>query len=158
MGTHGPSHGTIDYTTGKVTISTVGVTANNGDLENDRNQVNRNINYTYRNPTLLAEVAITAERTGESDTAVRPNEAFLGHGADHAGSLSLNIGSAVLRENPALNGEIFSAPTVPATPPVVVATIDYDTGRIRFRSNVNPTGPPFRRTTSGPRAMPIRPL
>jgi filamentous hemagglutinin family protein len=142
VATHGPSFGTIDYTTGKVTISTVGITANNGDLENDRNQVNRNINYTYFNSTLAANVAISAERTGESDTAVRPNEAFLGHGRIMPGSLSLNIGSAVLRENPALNGEIFSAPTIPATPPVVVATIDYDTGRIRFRANVNPTGAP----------------
>lgn len=128
------AYGTIDYNTGYVTINTSAVTANTGDLENDRNQINRNIDYTYFNSTLSANVVIGDERTPESDTAMRPNEAFLGHGRIMPGSLALNVGNTVYRENPALNGEIWNSANA------VVALIDYDTGRIRFRSNVNPAG------------------
>jgi len=132
-GSHGVAHGTIDYATGKVTIDSSLVTANNGDLENDRNTLNRNINYSYANPTTLTNVAIASERTAESDTALRPNEAFLGHGRILPGTLVLNIGGTLYREAPALNGTIVNASNT------VVATIDYDTGRVRFRQNVNPT-------------------
>lgn len=136
VGTHGVAHGTIDYATGKVTIDSSLVTANNGDLENDRNSLNRNIDYQYSNTTLAANVAINDERTAESDTAMRPNEAFLGHGRVLPGTLALNIGGTVYREAPALNGTIVNSANA------VVATIDYDTGRIRFRQNVNPTAAP----------------
>jgi len=133
VGTHGVAHGTIDYATGKVTVDSSLVTANTGDLENDRNSLNRNINYSYANPTLATNVAIAAERTAESDTALRPNEAFLGHGRVLPGTLALNVGGTIYREGPLLNGTIVNASNA------VVATIDYDTGRIRFRQNVNPT-------------------
>jgi filamentous hemagglutinin family protein len=132
-GTHGVAYGTIDYTTGKVTVDTSAVTANTGDLENDRNQLNRNIDYQYANSTLAANVVINDERTAESDTAMRPNEAFLGHGRVLPGTLALNVGGTIYREAPALNGTIVNAANA------VIATIDYDTGRIRFRQNVNPT-------------------
>lgn len=131
-GTHGVAHGTINYVTGKVTINTAAVTANNGDLENDRNNLNRNIDYQYAHPT-LGTVTIGDERTPESDTALRPNEAFVGHGRILPGTFSLNVGGTIYTDS-ALNGEIRTAANV------VIGNIDYDTGRVRFRSAVNPTG------------------
>jgi filamentous hemagglutinin family protein len=132
VGTHGAAYGTIDYATGRVTMNTAGVTANNGDLENDRNQLNRNIDYTYAHPT-LGNVVINDERTPESDTALRPNEAFVGHGRILPGTFSLNVGGTIYTDS-AINGEIRSATNT------VVGNIDYDTGRVRFRSVVNPGG------------------
>lgn len=144
------SYGTINYTTGQVTINTTAVTANNGDLENDRNQVNRNVNYQYAHPT-LGTVTIAAERTPESDSAMRPNEVFLGHGRVMPGSVILNIGGALYVENPALNGEIRSVTATTSIPAnTVVATVDYDTGRLRFRSFVDadPASVPGTRITA----------
>ena len=156
-GTHGAAHGTINYTTGQVTINTIAVTANNGDLENDRNQLNRNINYSYFNSSLAvpANVAIAAERTAETDSALRPNEVFLGHGRIMPGSVRLNVAGAGTEfvENPALNGEIRSVTATTSIPAnTVVATVDYDTGRLRFRSfiDANPLSPPNTRITVNP--------
>lgn len=148
VGTHGASYGTINYATGQVTVNTTAVTANNGDLENDRNQLNRNIDYTYAHPT-LGNVVINDERTPESDSALRPNEAFLGHGRVMPGSVTLNIGGTLYVENPALNGEIRSVTATASIPAnTVVATVDYDTGRLRFRSFVDASAPANRITVN----------
>ena len=66
--------------------------------------------------------------------AIRPNEAYLGHGRLVQGTVSLNVGGTIYREGTLLDG------TLRDTANNIVARIDYSTGRVRFAQNINPTG------------------
>ncbi len=130
VGTHGAAVGTINYKTGVVTL-TERVQAVDTEFQ-------RNVNYSYLNGS--ATQAIAAERSPESDAALRAPQAFLGHGGLVAGTVSLTVdgdgngaGRQIFRDFLA-NGELRNQAQV------VVGTIDYSTGRILFNAVANPGG------------------
>lgn len=128
--------GTINYTTGLVTINTSAVAANNGNLEDGTGNFQRNIDYQYSHPT-LGVVTIGDERTPESDMAIRPNEAYAGHGRVLPGTFSIVVetaGGNLVYQDFLANGEIRDSSHQ------VVGNIDYGTGRLTFRRAINPTG------------------
>lgn len=126
--------GSVDYTTGLVTMNST--KKSDGIVETSMTATNRTVTYSYDRAGTAT--AIASERTPESDTAVRPADAFLGHGRVIRGSVELVIGSNVYTD-PALDGNIKAADGT------LVATIDYTYGWVRFKPqaggvSINPTG------------------
>lgn len=132
----GQNAGKIDYTTGLVTLNSTAITS--GNLETARATGNRSVSYKY-NHTTKGVVSIASERTLESDTAIRPNEANLAHGRIVPGTVEIKIGSDSYTD-PGTTGVLVDSAGIQ------VGTIDYAYGMIRFSApggvSINPTGLP----------------
>lgn len=117
----GPILGTVDYATGKVTIFE--------RVQTDDNAINRNINYSYRLPS-NSLVAITAERTPESDSALFATQAYLGHGGIVPGTVSLVIDENNDGGGRRVISDWFGNGVLYNENHIRVGQIDYNTGRI----------------------------
>ncbi|MEZ5434502.1 MAG: hypothetical protein R3F31_25715 [Verrucomicrobiales bacterium] len=139
VGTHGLAYGTIDYATGKVTLNTSAIAANNGNLEDGTGNFQRNVTYSYTHPTLgtVAITSTTPERTPESDMAIRPNESYVGNGRILAGSFSLVVDGDSSGGGRAVYQDFLADGNIRDSKDQIVGNIDYATGRVTIRRNIN---------------------
>ncbi|MDB4657936.1 hypothetical protein OAE56_04210, partial [Verrucomicrobiales bacterium] len=122
-------YGTVDYTTGEVTIW--------DRIRADDNSFDRNVDYSYTNDNGGAVVAINDETTYESDSALRANQAYLGHGGIKPGSVSIIIEGDVSGNRQVITDRFGATDTNSPTTGLLVnesgvrvGQIAYDTGRI----------------------------